>query len=88
MAAAALKEGARPGAQTDAAAIWTMMLQEIPEQPYALLNLGGIRYSAGDRPGCREFWQRFLRNYPDRPEAGEVRGKLATLDRAGARSTP
>ena len=60
----------------DAGRIWTMLLEEKPDHPLALLNLGGIAYTAGDRAACRERWDRFLRLYPDRPEAAAVREKL------------
>ena len=59
--------------------IWTMLLDEKPDQPLALLNLGGIALTAGDRAACRARWSRFLALYPDRPEAADVREKLARL---------
>ena len=63
--------------------IWQLLLDEKPDYPFSLLNLGGIAYTAGDAVRCRSYWERFLRLYPDRPEAADVRGKLAAL--AGAR---
>ncbi|MDM7916743.1 MAG: hypothetical protein QUU85_15980, partial [Candidatus Eisenbacteria bacterium] len=62
-----------------AAAIWQMLLEERADHPLALLNLGGLAFSSGDRERCRSMWGRFLALYPDRPEAAEVREKLAAL---------
>lgn len=79
-AVVALKGGEdQPADAAGAAGIWSMLLEEIPDQPLALLNLGGIAFSAGNRAECRARWTRFLALYPDRPEAASVRQKLAGL---------
>jgi protein O-mannosyl-transferase len=80
VAVLALKGGEeQPADAAGAARIWSMLLEEIPDQPLALLNLGGIAYSAGNRTECRARWTRFLSLYPDRAEAASVRQKLAGL---------
>jgi tetratricopeptide (TPR) repeat protein len=71
-------EGRAP-AGIEAEQIWRMLLEEKPDHPLALLNLGGVGLAAGDRARARSFWTRFLALYPDRPEAADVREKLREL---------
>ncbi len=65
------------GRSADAERILRMLVIEEPDFPQALLNLGGLAFGAGDASGCELWWGRFLAAYPDRPEAGTVRQKLA-----------
>lgn len=72
-------EAGNPPSPADAEAIWRMLLEEKPDHPLALLNLGGTALGSGDRPLARARWSRFLHLYPDRPEAADVRARLGGL---------
>ncbi|MBM3287328.1 MAG: hypothetical protein FJY88_08275 [Candidatus Eisenbacteria bacterium] len=79
MAVTAVRETSRSSPAADAAAIWELLLSEVPDYPFSLLNLGAIARDRGDRARGRSYWQRFLDLYPDRPEAAELRRMLAGL---------
>jgi protein O-mannosyl-transferase len=79
IAAEILRDTSRATGASEARAIWELLLEERPDYPFSLLNLGGIAFTAGDKTRCRSCWERFLSLYPDRPEAADVRSKLATL---------
>ena len=59
--------------------ILEMLLEEKPDNPLALLNLGGLALRAGEVKRCRELWGRFLTLYPDHSEAATVREKLKAM---------
>lgn len=82
-----LRATERPGYVGDAAGLFSTVLAREPENPFALLNLGSIAESRGDRSAARSHWSRFLARYPERPEAGGIRDRLARLGNA-AGGTP
>lgn len=78
-------EAVRRGDPACAAEHFLRILEQWPDEPTALANLGNIRLREGRLPEARAIYRRFLRYHPNHPAAETIKLTLAEMGDEGRR---